>query len=223
MGRANATRDGRARPRLLDLFCGAGGAGVGYARAGFEVVGVDLNPQPNYPFEFHQADALTYPLDGFDLIWASPPCQDFSAYGRRPGRVAKRGNLIPAMRERLQASGAQYIIENVSGAIDQLKRRVMLCGSSFGLDIRRHRLFECSFSVWPKPCDHGWQKPRFACAGNRTNLRSTVEVGCGRNPLAVQQAAMGIDWMPRETLSQAIPPAYSEYLGHAAIKAIEAQ
>ena len=172
--------------KALDLFCCGGGASMGLHHAGFEVVGVDIEPQPHYPFEFHQADALTYPLDGFDLIWASPPCQDFSAYGRRPDHVAERGNLIPAMRERLQASGTHYIIENVPGAMGQLRRRVMLCGSSFGLDVRRHRLFECSFPVWPKPCDHGWQTPRFACAGNRTNLRSTVEVGCGRNSLAIQ-------------------------------------
>ena len=91
-------------PRALDLFCCAGGASMGLHRAGFDVVGVDIRPQPHYPFEFHQADALTFPLDGFDFIWASPPCQGFTAYKRRPDHVAPRENLIPAIRDRLTAS-----------------------------------------------------------------------------------------------------------------------
>ena len=196
--------------RALDLFCCAGGASMGLHRAGFEVVGVDIEPQPDYPFAFEQADALTFPLGGFDLIWASPPCQGFTAYKRRPGHVRPRDNLIPAVRARLVASGMPYIIENVVGA--PLEQPVTLCGSMFGLDVRRHRAFECSFSVLAPPCNHAAQTPRFACATNRTNLRSTVEVGVWRIPLGVQQRAMGIDWMPLEKLSQAIPPAYAEHL-----------
>jgi DNA (cytosine-5)-methyltransferase 1 len=185
---------------------------MGLHRAGFEVVGVDLAPQPNYPFEFHQADALEHPLDGFDLIWASPPCQGFTSYKRRPGHVRPCANLIPQTRERLLASGTPYIIENVPGAIAQLRHPVQLCGSSFGLDVRRHRLFETSFYALAPACDHGWQTPRFPPATNRTNLRSTVEVGVWRIALEVQQRAMGIDWMTRPELSQAIPPAYSRFL-----------
>lgn len=196
--------------RALDLFCCAGGASMGLHRAGFEVVGVDVEDQPDYPFAFHRADALTFPLGGFHLIWASPPCQAFTAYKRRHGHVRPRDNLIPAVRARLTTSGAAWIVENVPGA--PLLEPVTLCGSMFGLDVRRHRAFECSFPVAPPACNHAAQTPRFACATNRTNLRSTVEVGVWRIPLDVQRRAMGIDWMSREKLSQAIPPAYSEFL-----------
>lgn len=198
-------------PRLLDLFCGAGGAAMGYHRAGFHVVGVDVVPQPNYPFEFHQADALTYPVDGYDAIHASPICQGFTAYKRRPGHVRPRPNLIPAVRERLTAAGVPYIIENVPGA--PLIDPITLCGSAFQLDVRRHRLFESNIALTAPPCDHNWQTPRFPPATNRTNLRRTVEVGVWRIPLATQQKAMGIDWMTVPELSLAIPPAYTEWLG----------
>jgi DNA (cytosine-5)-methyltransferase 1 len=200
------------KPRLLDLFCGAGGAAMGYQQAGFDVVGVDIVDQPRYPFVFHQADALTYPLDGFDAVHASPPCQAFTAY-RRKGHGVGDGypDLIAPMRSRLQTSGLPYVIENVPGA--PLENPVQLCGSSFGLDVRRHRLFESSLALLALLCDHGWQKPRFPCATNRLNLRRTVEVGVWRIPLQVQQRAMGIDWMTLEELSEAIPPAYTEHIG----------
>lgn len=207
------------RPRALDLFCGGGGAGMGLHRAGFDVVGVDVHPQPHYPFEFVQSDALTHPLDGFDFIWASPPCQAFTAYRRRPGHVAERPNLIPAMRARLISSGVQWVIENVPGA--PLEHAVTLCGSMFGLDVRRHRLFEASFPLLAPNCNHAAQAPRFAQATNRANKRSTVEVGVWRIPLDVQQRAMGIDWLPLETLSQAIPPAYAEHIGRAALASVQ--
>jgi DNA (cytosine-5)-methyltransferase 1 len=199
--------------RLLDLFCGAGGAAMGYHLAGLEVVGVDLEPQPNYPFEFHRADALTFPLEGFDVIHASPPCQFATAYGRRYDHVRPSPNLIAAIRDRLVGTGLPYVIENVPTARAHLIDPVELCGSSFGLDVRRHRLFESNRSLTAPVCDHGWQTPRFAPATNRVNLRSTVEVGVWRIPLDVQQRAMGIDWMSRSELSQAIPPAYTEHLG----------
>jgi DNA (cytosine-5)-methyltransferase 1 len=199
--------------RLLDLFCGAGGAGMGYHSAGFEVVGVDIEPQPGYPFEFHRADALTFPLEGFDVIHASPPCQFATAYGRRYDHVRPSPNLIAAIRDRLVGTGLLYVIENVPTARAHLIDPVELCGSSFGLDVRRHRLFESNRSLTAPVCDHGWQTPRFAPATNRVNLRSTVEVGVWRIPLDVQQRAMGIDWMSRSELSQAIPPAYTEHLG----------
>lgn len=185
---------------------------MGYARAGFEVVGVDVTPQPAYPFEFHLADALGFPLDGFDAVHASPPCQSFTAY-RRKGHGVGDGypNLIPAMRARLQASGLPWVMENVPGA--PLVDPLVLCGSSFGLDVRRHRHFESNVKLDALPCDHGWQTPRFPPATNRSNLRRTVEVGVWRIPLEVQRKAMGIDWMTVPELSQAIPPAYTEWLG----------
>lgn len=185
---------------------------MGYHDAGFDVVGVDIEPQPDYPYEFHQADALTVSLDGFDAIHASPPCQSFTAY-RRKGHGVGDGypDLIEPIRTRLERSGLPWVIENVAGA--PLRNAVMLCGSSFGLDVRRHRYFESNVPLTAPPCDHSWQTPRFPPATNRTNLRRTVEVGVWRIPLEVQQRAMGIDWMPLRSLSEAIPPAYTEHIG----------
>ena len=224
------------RPRLLDLFCGAGGAAMGYHRAGFEVVGVDIKPQPRYPFEFHQADALTFPLDGFDAIHASPPCQAHSTIAKqrralRPGTY-DHPDLVPATRARLIASGLPYVIENVPTA--PLVNPVQLCGSSFGLDVRRHRLFESNVPIMVLPCAHHWQTPRFRSLDRRLNrpkLLSVVPVyGTGRHctPATVvgvhgdlnypgerelREQAMGIDWMSVAELSQAIPPAYTEHIG----------
>jgi DNA (cytosine-5)-methyltransferase 1 len=198
--------------RLLDLGCGAGGASAGYVQAGFEVTGVDIRPQPSYPYAFVQGDALEIDLAGYDAVHASMPCQRWTAYGRRSGvRNEEWPDLIGPVRERLVAWGGPYVLENVRGA--PLIDPITLCGSSFGLDVRRHRLFESNVALEAKACDHGWQTPRFAPATNRTNLRSTVEVGVWRIPLEVQRKAMGIDWMDLTELSQAIPPAYTAWIG----------
>lgn len=191
------------KPRLLDLYCGAGGAGMGYHRAGFEVVGVDLHPQKNYPFEFHQADAMTYPLEGFDAIHASPPCQAYST--TRTLHTNEYPELIGLTRERLR--GRLYVMENVVGA--PLDPWVQLCGSSFGLAVRRHRRFESSV-LWLGPCCRHDLQP--------FPLDVTGTGGPGgrhRKPKNLAQAreAMGIDWMTRPELSEAIPPAYTEYIG----------
>lgn len=191
---------------------------MGLHRAGFEVTGVDIRRQPRYPYRFWEGDALLLGpnhLAPFDFIWASPPCQAFTAYKRRPNHVAKRDNLIPAVREMLAASGKPYVIENVPGA--PLKPAIILCGSMFGLDVRRHRLFETSFPILQPKCQHKSQTPRFPQATNRKNRRRTVEVGVWRIPLETQRKAMGIDWMELEELSEAIPPAYSEFIGRAAL------
>lgn len=214
--------------KLLDLFCGAGGAAVGYHRAGFDIVGVDIEPQPNYPFEFINADAVELLERGsnffakFDAVHASPPCQSFTAYRRRGDGVGDDyPDLVAVVRDELQALALPYVIENVVGA--PMNNPIQLCGSSFGLDVRRHRLFESSTPLWSLPCDHQWQTPRFAPASNRTNLRSTVEVGVWRIPLPVQRAAMGIDWMDLPELSESIPPAYTEFIGAQLLDAIEAE
>lgn len=203
-----------SKPRLLDLFCGAGGAAVGYARAGFEVVGVDVAAQPHYPFKFHQADVLMFQaIRGFDAIHASPPCQAFTAYRRRGDGIGDGyPDLIAETRELLKATGLPYVIENVPGA--PLENPVQLCGSSFALDVRRHRVFECSFPVMAPPCAHGMQTGSYPAATNREpDSRRTVEVGVWRIPLEVQQRAMGIDWMTLAELSAAVPPAFTEHIG----------
>jgi DNA (cytosine-5)-methyltransferase 1 len=203
--------------RLLDLFCCAGGAAMGYHRAGFEVVGVDLVAQPNYPYEFHQADAMTYPLEGFDAIHASPPCQHYSTQTAQRNR---HPDLIGPIRDRLLEWGGLYVIENVEGARRMLRDPVRLCGSSFGLDLRRHRYFESNIPLLVPGCDHSWQTPRFQSLDRSMVVagRLATVVGVhghinyvGEFPLRC--AAMGIDWMTNEELVEAIPPAYTEWVG----------
>ena len=149
------------RPRALDLFCCAGGAGMGLHRAGFDVVGVDIAPRPRYPFRFVMADALTFPLDGFDFIWASPPCQFATAMRHAPNAKGPDGhpNLSPAVRARLQSARTLWCIENVEEAKGHLRNPVTLCGSMFGLgaqgcQLRRHRLFETNFPLPQPECQH---------------------------------------------------------------------
>lgn len=204
------------RPRALDLFCCAGGAGMGLHKAGFDVVGVDILPQPRYPFEFHQADALTYPLDGFDFVWASPPCQVHSITAALfRDRVRKHRDLIAPIRARLAASGKPYVIENVVGA--PLHSPIMLCGTMFGLRVYRHRLFEANFFMLaPSHAKHEQGSTGSHRGYSRGNPMVCV---AGHNFKREEgEEAMGIHWMTsRAQLSQAIPPAYSEFIGRAAL------
>jgi DNA (cytosine-5)-methyltransferase 1 len=200
------------KPKILDLFCCQGGAGVGYSLAGFDVVGVDINPQPKYPFSFFQSDALSFDLSGFDAVHASPPCQRYS--NLTPEQSKKNHpDLISSVREKLVASGLPYIIENVAGAKRELLDPVMLCGSMFGLRTRRHRFFECSFAVVaPCVCDHSIMPLLVTTASKASrSLRHSL----GIKPKSVQNAvqAYGINWMNFSGLKEAIPPAYTEYLG----------
>lgn len=215
------------KPRLLDLFCGAGGAAMGYHRAGFEVVGVDINPQPHYPFEFHQADALTFPLDGFDAIHASPPCQGYSNL-----RKGNHPRLIAPTRDRLLAAGLPYVIENIQDAAPELRAPVRLCGSMFQLRVQRHRLFEIHpplLGLLP-PCAHGIHGRIQAYYGKKGWLVWTpggAQVQKrGRTPLlrgSVDDAPrdMGIDWMTWDELREAIPPAYTEWIGAQLLRVLE--
>ena len=207
------------RLRALDLFCCAGGAGVGIQRAGFDVVGVDIAPQPEYPFEFVQGNALDVDLSGFDFVWASPPCQCFTKYGNcRPNLADKYEDLIDATRQKLTAWGGAWIMENVVGA--PLRNPVTLCGSMFGLDVRRHRLFESSLTLKAGKCNHKmWEPNRYPGGRSRERgharvlCRGTVEIGRWNIPIETQKKAMGIDWITDlRKLSESIPPAYSEFL-----------
>lgn len=211
------------KPRALDLFCGAGGATRGLQLAGFHVTGVDV-AHLNYcgdsfgyhdAFEFADRNASKY-----DFVWASPPCQGRTAYKRRPDHVepVDTDGSISAIRSILRSAGVPFVIENVVGA--PLENPFTLCGSMFGLDVRRHRCFEASFPVLVPQCRHDLQRGDYPQATNRTNRRKTVEVGVWRIPLETQRLAMGIDWMTLEELSQAIPPAYSEFIGRSAIAAL---
>lgn len=214
-----------AKLRALDLFCCAGGASMGLHRAGFDVVGVDIRPQPRYPFEFHQGDALTYPLDGFDFIWASPPCQRFSDLAKRNGNGNDWPDLVDPIRSRLIATGSAFVIENVEGA--PLRRDLVLCGTMFhGLRVLRHRIFEANFYL-PQPA-HGKHPHVFTMDKRKSHFgkldqnNAFVQVtGGGNCSKANAASAMGIDWMTKCELNEAIPPAYSEYIGKAAISAMQ--
>jgi DNA (cytosine-5)-methyltransferase 1 len=208
--------------RLLDLFCGAGGAAMGYYQAGFtDIVGVDINPQPNYPFEFVLGDALDptacYAGERYDLIHASPPCQRFSDLAHRNGNGDDWPDLIAPTRDLLKASGVPYVIENVEGA--PLQDPVMMCGTMFtALRVLRHRLFEKSFPV--KPPMHG-RHPLVFTHDKRKNHygkldqnTSYVQVtGGGNCTIKNAREAMGIDWMTKKEINEAIPPAYTKFIG----------
>jgi DNA (cytosine-5)-methyltransferase 1 len=221
-----------SKPRLLDLFCGAGGAAMGYSRAGFEILGVDIKPQPNYPFRFVQIDAIGFlrglwPEHDFVAVHASPPCQFYSQ-----GTVAidrsKYPVLVGPIREALIRSGLPYIIENVPRA--PLLDPMTICGAAMGLlatdddgqslVLKRHRLFETSFPLKVPDCDCKWYRDH--------NVRVGGVYGGGRRDkdeakfirhggycprFEVQQNLMGIDWMSQTEMNQAIPPAYTKFIG----------
>lgn len=207
------------RPLLLDTFCKAGGTSVGYHRAGFKVVGVDLEFQKRYPFEFHQGDAVEfirkYGKD-FDVIAASPPCQDYTPLKALHSKTYPR--LIQVTREAIQETSRPYIIENVKGARFELINPLMLCGTMFSLRVIRHRYFECNPSIYFAPfscCHNGKASSNKNYIGKPRNLDHWQYLTITGHDFKVKDAsiAMGIDWMIGKELSQAIPPAYTEWLG----------
>jgi len=210
--------------RLLDVFSGAGGSAMGYYRAGFEVVGVDLVNQPRYPFEFIQGDALEYlataELSGFDAIHASPPCQDHSPLRSRAGEHGT-GWLLQATLDQLAAQPVPWIVENVSAAHNRAD--FLLCGEMFGLRTVRHRRFTVDSRIADLlivPAHNRHRRPtstknRVAALAEGHNLSITGNVGVHAGPLC-----MGIDWMTGDELSQAIPPAYTQFIGEWLLAAI---
>lgn len=224
--------------KILDLFCGAGGAGMGYSLAGFDVVGVDINPQKNYPFEFIQGDALEYAKEHgheFDAIHASPPCQAYSCLAHLSS--GKHRAMVPETRELLLAIGKPYVIENVPGA--PLINPVTLCGSMFnlktpcGAKLKRHRLFEANFNIEPLDHDHKKGERTIGIFGDKARDTamekrhySKPKETRGRPPKILfshdyARCAMGADWMTIKELSQAIPPAYTKYIGNQLISALK--
>jgi DNA (cytosine-5)-methyltransferase 1 len=196
------------KPRLLDLFCCAGGAGAGYAEY-FDVTGVDIKPQPHYPFCFIQADALAFldtaDLSQFDVIHASPPCQLYSV--THSIRKNVHPDLVESVRRCLKASSKPYVIENVPGA--PLPASIILCGTMFGLKVFRHRLFESNILLFaPYACKH-------EDSVKNGNMVSVFGNGDWRKNYTLERGslAMGIDWMTLKELSQAIPPAYTRWIG----------
>jgi DNA (cytosine-5)-methyltransferase 1 len=203
--------------KLLDLFCGVGGASVGYAQAGFEVHGVDLKHGKRYPFTYLRADVLDVLRDDefmqqFDVIHASPPCQTHSItqhLRNAQGKTTSKVDLIPQTREALVASGKPYIIENVPGS--PLIDPIQLCGSSFGLKVRRHRLFESNMPLKGSVCNHKLQGRPIGVYGS---LRDEIPNG-GKTAATIDEArdAMGMPWAIWTELVEAIPPAFTQYLG----------
>ena len=212
--------------KMLDLFCGGGGAGMGYSLAGFDVTGVDINPQGNYPFEFKQGDALetlenlteSGEIKDYAAVHASPPCQKYTRkqanWGRKRTFFFNHPDLLARTRKLLDAAGLPYVIENVPGA--PIREDLTLCGTMFDLRIKKHRHFEANWKLpeAPRECDHTDTYNPWA--------------GKGRSAEKLREA-MGIDWLPISggasrklgytgDLFNAIPPAYTQFIGTALLK-----
>ena len=206
--------------KLLDLFCGAGGSAMGYYRAGFDdITGVDNKPMPRYPFQFIQADALEYLAEHgheYDVIHASPPCQRYTRAQNASKNSGAHPDLIEPIRNLLMLTKKLYVIENVIGA--PLIDPKVLCGLSFGLRVRRHRLFETNFFFLVPP-DQCKNEDYYVIFGNEVRERRHGEHAGRKNKINEGRIAMGIEWMTRKELSEAIPPAYTEYIGKRILEA----
>lgn len=239
-------------PKLLDLFCCAGGAGMGYHRAGFDVYGVDIEPQPNNPFPFHQGDALEVlcllilggsvdfthtdgsvewlELGDFAATHGSPPCQGYlnlGAVNRALGRTSKHKRLIDQTRALLKATALPYVIENVQDARRELRDPVRICGTALGLPLRRHRLFESNMPLEGLACEHHrFTEPRYWTSwrpNGEHRLSTVVQVYGNSAGREEWPAAMGIDWMTAAEMVEAIPPAYTEHIGAQLLAAVRTE
>lgn len=214
------------KPRILDLFCCAGGAGMGYARAGFDVTGVDVVEHKNNPHPVIVGDALAidpaWIAANFDAVHASPPCQGYTAMRHAPGAIGAP-RLIGQVRDMLQATGLPWVIENVEAAACDMHNPLMLCGTMFGLcaqghDLQRHRMFEANFHL-PRPSCHHSSRPVIGVYGGHARNRSAQHGGRGTKDEWIgghkraASEALGIDWMTLAELSESVPPAYTEWIG----------
>lgn len=209
------------KPKLLDLFCGAGGCSAGYAAAGFEIVGVDINPQRNYPFEFIQMDALEAIKKygpSFDIIHASPPCQRYSILTPIEYKNNHPDLLVPTRKAIKTLEDKIYIIENVPGARHLMINPIMICGTMFGMNLWRHRYFECNpvLTFPPATCNHS--KNPVMISG--TSRRHVEGKRVGENTAEECRKESGLTWMTRKEMDEAIPPAYTEWIGNQLLKKI---
>lgn len=211
--------------RLLDLFCSAGGAAMGYRRAGFDVVGVDIKPQPRYPFEFHQADAFEFLAKRgheFDAVHGSPECRDHTALTSVAG-VTGTGWQLSELIARLDELGKPYVVENVASA--RFEHNLILCGDRhFGLRAVRHRKFRCVGFTVPQPAHpRGHSRKTYTKRRREAWARGDFVSITGDVGVYVGPEAMGIDWMNGDELSLAVPVAYTEYIGTHLIRTLRDQ
>ncbi|MGW3416639.1 class I SAM-dependent methyltransferase [Streptomyces phaeochromogenes] len=208
------------RPRLLDLYCKQGGAARGYADAGFDVTGVDKDPQPRYPFRFVQADAIAFVLEHgteFDLIHASPPCQHDTDCQRIQGN--DHPDLIAPTRAALETTGRPWVIENVGGAAPKLNDPVMLCGPMFALETYRHRFFETGGGFHLQQPGHPLHLVPQAKMGRPVPPGHYGQYVGNFSGVPLARRVMNVPWMSRDGIRECIPPAYAEWIGHAFLTA----
>lgn len=209
------------RPWMLDLCCCAGGASRGLYESGFNLVGVDKDPQPHYPYPFIQADVLTldpeWIASSFVAVWASPPCQRYTQMAKQKGTSDQHPDLVGPVRDLLDLTGLPYVIENVPQA--PVRPDLVLCGAMFGLKVVRHRHFELSGFVVPQPAHVGHAEDYITVTGHPGGS-SKRDGSAHFGNTAQWKAAMGIDWMPADKIREAIPPAYSRHIGKALYRSL---
>lgn len=213
------------RPLALDLYCCGGGASMGLYRAGFNVLGVDKELQPHYPFPFLWEDVRDLSpswISSFDVVWASPPCQRYTKNAKQAGTADSHPDLVGPTRDLLVAAGRPWVIENVLEAQHDLRRDLLLCGAMFDLRLVRHRIFECEGFTVAQP-EHVPHRPDYVTVTGHPGGSSTRDGGIHFGTADQWREAMGIDWLPASKLREAVPPAYAEYIGKAMYAALDVE